>query len=575
MTDRPESRLSGKELFKSATKKVKMGKKLERVMKGDRSATSATSHDTSDVDEPYSCTGDFEADYTELCNRAGLMEIPKVVPRPHRPGPPPPPDPKSATPMSQRESCKSARSTRMEKVEEPTSPVPSEQEEPPPTTYTTSDKFDYFKPKVQVELEKPEDKKSMTEVYIRGWKVDQKYIDIFKQCFPAADKLHTIDFWNVGLTDNTLAQFAAVASQCLNLRTVKLDGNPVPGEGFHQLIGEDSMIVSMSLRSCKITDKGAELIGKALSTAKTRNQSLCALNLNSNMITDAGACYIANGLRMNRTLLVLSIANNAIGDEAAKKFGEVLSRFALTHEEVVERRKVLSEKGAPDVRRSPISRRAESRDRPGSQSSRSQLDKSMAKSGRASSKAKKDKKEDDKKGKGKDDKWKKEPQRGASKANSLGFTSELQTETLGKASKGKGRQSGGKKGQGAGSITEAETPDILEIINPLLEEAERVDGELLIPGNRALINLNISRNRIGEAGLKSLLKGIQYQITLTTLGSRSGGTGLMRLSVQKNSFLPNHESYLKMQELMMTRDPLYKPPSKTPDEESTSQATGS
>ncbi|CAH1262139.1 LRRC71 [Branchiostoma lanceolatum] len=542
-----------------------MGKKLERVMKGDRSATSATSHDTSDVDgtkspEPYSCTGDFEADYTELCNRAGLMEIPKVVPRPHRPGPPPPPDPKSATPMSQRESCKSARSTRMEKVEEPTSPVPSEQEEPPPTTYTTSDKFDYFRPKVQVELEKPEDKKSMTEVYIRGWKVDQKYIDIFKQCFPAADKLHTIDFWNVGLTDNTLAQFAAVASQCLNLRTVKLDGNPVPGEGFHQLIGEDSMIVSMSLRSCKITDKGAELIGKALSTAKTRNQSLCALNLNSNMITDAGACHIANGLRMNRTLLVLSIANNAIGDEAAKKFGEVLSRFSLTHEEVVERRKVLSEKGAPDVRRSPISRRAESRDRPGSQSSRSQLDKSMAKSGRASSKAKKDKKEDDKKGKGKDEKWK--------KVASL-------AETLGKVSKGKGRQSGGKKGQGAGSITEAETPDILEIINPLLEEAERVDGQLLIPGNRALINLNISRNRIGEAGLKALLKGVQYQITLTTLGSRSGGTGLMRLSVQKNNFPPSHELYLKVQELMMTRDPLYKPPSKTPDEESTSQATGS
>ncbi|CAH1262135.1 leucine-rich repeat-containing protein 71-like isoform X5 [Branchiostoma lanceolatum] len=565
MSDRPESRLSGKERFKSAAKKVKMGKKLERVMKGDRSATSATSHDTSDVDgtkspEPYSCTGDFEADYTELCNRAGLMEIPKVVPRPHRPGPPPPPDPKSATPMSQRESCKSARSTRMEKVEEPTSPVPSEQEEPPPTTYTTSDKFDYFRPKVQVELEKPEDKKSMTEVYIRGWKVDQKYIDIFKQCFPAADKLHTIDFWNVGLTDNTLAQFAAVASQCLNLRTVKLDGNPVPGEGFHQLIGEDSMIVSMSLRSCKITDKGAELIGKALSTAKTRNQSLCALNLNSNMITDAGACHIANGLRMNRTLLVLSIANNAIGDEAAKKFGEVLSRFSLTHEEVVERRKVLSEKGAPDVRRSPISRRAESRDRPGSQSSRSQLDKSMAKSGRASSKAKKDKKEDDKKGKGKDEKWK--------KVASL-------AETLGKVSKGKGRQSGGKKGQGAGSITEAETPDILEIINPLLEEAERVDGQLLIPGNRALINLNISRNRIGEAGLKALLKGVQYQITLTTLGSRSGGTGLMRLSVQKNNFPPSHELYLKVQELMMTRDPLYKPPSKTPDEESTSQATGS
>ncbi|XP_078666653.1 leucine-rich repeat-containing protein 71-like isoform X3 [Branchiostoma floridae x Branchiostoma belcheri] len=524
-------------------RKVKMGKKLERVMKGDRGGTtSATSQDTTDLDnktpEPYNCIGDFEADYLELCTRAGLTEIPQVAPRPHRPEPPPPPDPK-------------------EKVEEPTTPTPGEPEEPPPTTYTTSNKFDFFRPKVQVELEKPEDKKSMTEIYIRGWKVDQRYMDVFRLCLPAADKLHTIDLWNVGLTDNTLAQFSAVASQCLNLRTVKLDGNPVPGEGFHQLIGEDSMIVSMSLRSCKISDKGALLIGKALSTVKTRNQSLCVLNLNSNLITDVGACHLSNGLRMNRTLLILSVANNAIGDEGAKQLGEVLSRFALTHEEVVERRKLISEKGTPDIRISPIPKRSESRDRPMSQSSRSQLDKSVAKSGRSSSKAKKK----DDKGKGKDDK--KKDARGASK------------ESVAKTTKGKGRQSGGKKGPAAGTITtEPETPEVQEIINPLLEEAESLNGELFIPGNRVLINLNVSRNKIGEAGLKALLKGIQYQITLTTLGSRSGGTGLMRLSLQKNGFPPDHELYTKIQELMVTRDPLYKPPAKSPDEDSISQTTG-
>ncbi|XP_078577079.1 leucine-rich repeat-containing protein 71-like isoform X7 [Branchiostoma floridae x Branchiostoma japonicum] len=517
-------------------RKVKMGKKLERVMKGDRGGTTSATSQETDVDnnktpEPYNCVGDFEADYLELCKRAGLTEIPQVTQRPHRPEPPPPPDPK-------------------EKVEEPTTPTPGDPEEAPPTTYTTSNKFDYFRPKVQVELEKPEDRKSMTEIYIRGWKVDQRYMDVFRLCLPAADKLHTIDLWNVGLTDNTLAQFSAVASQCLNLRTVKLDGNPVPGEGFHQLIGEDSMIVSMSLRSCKISDKGAELIGKALSTVKTRNQSLCVLNLNSNLITDVGACHLSNGLRMNRTLLILSVANNAIGDEGAKQLGEVLSRFALTHEEIVERRKLISEKGTPDIRISPIPKRSESRDRPVSQSSRSQLDKSTAKSGRSSSKAKKK----DDKGKGKDDKKK---------------------ESVAKTTKGKGRQSGGKKGPAAGTITtEPETPEVQEIINPLLEEAESINGELFIPGNRVLINLNISRNKIGEAGLKALLKGIQYQITLTMLGSRSSGTGLMRLSLQKNGFPPDHDLYMKIQELMVTRDPLYKPPAKSPDEDSISQTTG-
>lgn len=51
---------------------------------------------------------------------------------------------------------------------------------------------------------------------------------------------------------------------------------------------------------------------------------------------------------MNRVLLSLSLASNKITDKGAIKFGEVFSRFPLTHAEVVERRKLLREKGSPD-----------------------------------------------------------------------------------------------------------------------------------------------------------------------------------------------------------------------------------
>ena len=51
---------------------------------------------------------------------------------------------------------------------------------------------------------------------------------------------------------------------------------------------------------------------------------------------------------MNRILLCLSLASNRITDKGAMKFGELLSRFPLTHEEVVERRKLLRDKGSPD-----------------------------------------------------------------------------------------------------------------------------------------------------------------------------------------------------------------------------------
>ena len=59
---------------------------------------------------------------------------------------------------------------------------------------------------------------------------------------------------------------------------------------------------------------------------------------------DDGACVLFDSLRMNRTLLSLGLAGNGIGDAGAKKVAEVLSKFPLTHEELVERRKLMAGK---------------------------------------------------------------------------------------------------------------------------------------------------------------------------------------------------------------------------------------
>ena len=40
--------------------------------------------------------------------------------------------------------------------------------EPPPKTYTTKDKFEYFKPCVQVEMDNPDKLDTVNEVFIRG-----------------------------------------------------------------------------------------------------------------------------------------------------------------------------------------------------------------------------------------------------------------------------------------------------------------------------------------------------------------------------------------------------------------------
>ena len=78
---------------------------------------------------------------------------------------------------------------------------------------------------------------------------------------------------------------------------------------------------------------------------------------------------------MNRTLLSLNLAQNQISDAGAKELAQSIKCFPLSHEEVVERRKLKSEKGggSDGGKSPPPSRRADSKDRPGSHRSSSHL----------------------------------------------------------------------------------------------------------------------------------------------------------------------------------------------------------
>ena len=64
------------------------------------------------------------------------------------------------------------------------------------------------------------------------------------------------------------------------------------------------------------------------------------------MVTGYHGCTQA--LKRNRTLLTLSLMGNKITDEGAKDLAQVLSRFSLSHSEIVDRRKLLLERKAID-----------------------------------------------------------------------------------------------------------------------------------------------------------------------------------------------------------------------------------
>ncbi|XP_052694579.1 leucine-rich repeat-containing protein 71-like isoform X19 [Crassostrea angulata] len=566
-------RLSAKSriTFARVANKIKMGKKVEKSLKGEKnqSAVSQDEEDPNKTPEPYSCTGNFQADFTELCRRTGMATIPAVV---HRARPPTQAAPESSKPEKGKDKGKSAIT---EPEPEPELDTEGENAEPPPKTYVVKDKFEFFKPCVQVEMENYDKGETVTEIYIRGWKIDDVMMNTLKQCWSVMEKLHTINLWNTGLNGETVSIMASTLPSIVNLRTLILDGNVVKEENWHELITDESPVQNLSLRHCGITDLGAKSIGEALGTVKRANTKLVSLNLAGNQISDQGAVDIANGLRMNRTLMSLSLASNQIGDKGAVKLGEVLSRFPLSHEEVVERRKQKSSMGSPDRNKSPPpSRRADSKDRPGSVRSSSQHDKNDKSKQKQSAKTKKDagkggkepakeeEKHDKSKGK-KDDKGAAKKDKGG---NTTGRSSgaSLVADTK-NAAKGK------TKGKDKGKPSQAEPEDMGDssFINPLTDEADFIEGQLWVPGNRLLINLNLSRNQIGEQGMAAILKAMQYQTTLS-LGSKSGGTGLMRICVFKNKISSESDIVRKINDIMLPKDPFYKPPPQTPEVDSTS-----
>ncbi|XP_069102755.1 leucine-rich repeat-containing protein 71-like isoform X2 [Argopecten irradians] len=605
--------------------RVKMGKKVEKSLKEkNQSAVSQDEDDPNKTPEPYNCTGNFQADFTELCKRNNMAVIPPVV---HRARPPTSQSQvESSKPEKGKEKGKTSAQQQQAEPEPDPDMVEGEPVEPPPKTFVMKEKFEYFKPSVQVEMENYDKPDTVTEIFIRGWKIDETMMATFAQCWPVMEKLHTINLWNTGLTGETITMMANCVPNIVNLRTLILDGNCVAAENWHELISEESPLQNLSLRHCGITDKGAQLLGAALGTIKKANMKLISLNLAGNMIGDTGAEHIAMGLRMNRTLMSLSLASNKIGDKGAIKLGEVLSRFPLSHEEVVERRKQFSEKGSPDRNKSPPpSRRADSKDRPGSVRSSSHADRDK-KAGKPSGKKKdgkggKDAKEEEKHDKTKGGKKEKEekggqkkdtkggkggsiPERGSQqhafllrpdKGSSVGGRSSggfdrditklieplalgariFRLEATNKASiaadtktAGKGKGKGKDKGKGP-AVQEVEDAGASDFVNPLTDAADFIDGQLLVAGNRVLINLNLSRNSIGEHGLAALLKAMQYQTTLTH-DSKSSGTGLMRIGVYKNKVSSDSEVLAKLTEFMMPKDPFYKPPPQTPDGDSNS-----
>ncbi|NXF54447.1 LRC71 protein, partial [Oceanites oceanicus] len=293
-------------------------------------------------------------------------------------------------------------------------------------------------------------------------------------------------------------------------RMLSLEGNPLPEPAFHTLLGSDSTF---------------------------------------NRISDLGAGHIAQGLRLNRSLLSLSLANNNIGDAGAVRLAEVLGPFALTHAEVVERRRLLLAEtlGCPrSVSEGPTGWGGHRGAMPSSAPSLlSPVLEPRAAHGRDA------------------------------KPSGQKLSPEV------------GGRRGGRGGDGGAQLRDPtlppciQAPDPAEPPHPLLEDARQEQGSVVLPGNRALLNLNLTRergrvggssppatachrspspsadNHITERGLGAFLAALEEQ-QREKKPKVPGQQGLLRLSLERNCIPPTSPALAQLQELLPPQDPLPK-----------------
>jgi hypothetical protein len=66
--------------------------------------------------------------------------------------------------------------------------------EPPPKTYTIKDAYEFYKPKISVEMDNVDRAETVTEIHIKGWKVEKQIFDVLIVCLPYVERLHTLKY---------------------------------------------------------------------------------------------------------------------------------------------------------------------------------------------------------------------------------------------------------------------------------------------------------------------------------------------------------------------------------------------
>ncbi|OAF67773.1 Leucine-rich repeat-containing protein 71, partial [Intoshia linei] len=478
----------------------------------------------------YVCIGNFFQDFPNLYQKGDNLYIPQIKQRVNI----------SNNNTSNTEESKSKATLKSERKKQQSMNYQSTEtalisnsvledvdqvlQEPEPKSFNIINTVSYMMPKIYVQTEADKND-NVTEIYIKNWLVDEFTMKCLCQCIVSLDHLKLINFYHVGLTDETFTIFVKAISNCSNLKHLSIEANPIETEPWHLLLNDETSISFLNLRFNNITGHSMKKFVQNLQS----NQKLLQLILHSNSLGDEGATYLAQALRTNRTLIVLGIASNNISDIGLKYLTLSLSEFKMTHEEIVERRRCMVAIKDENISTSisvDINEKAPSEKSTYNPPTKSKLKKKDT--------SKKDKEDEGKKVKADKSKQNKNEK---TKRSEKGKTP-LQKKIL---------------------THDSELSFVVqEQTNALLDQVKsEKNGQLILIGNRTLMSLNISDNAISENGLDYLLNMIMFQMSyIKTINVPEETHGLMNLCLQRNEFSSKCTKISKIEALLVNKSPI-------------------
>ncbi|KAL8582646.1 hypothetical protein ACOMHN_028711 [Nucella lapillus] len=432
------------------------------------------------------------------------------------------------------------------------------------TSFNVSTKdVNFFTPSIQVEHDNADDGRTVTEIYIRGWEVELAMLEVLLRCWVSLPLLRLVQLWNVALDSGTVTLLGSQLPFCYSLHTLVLDANSLRGMPVSLLLGPSSVLRHLSLRFCRLTDIEAYGISQGLVSPVSTNACLLSLNLSNNQITNVGVTHIAQSLRCNSSLLTLNLASNKVGDEGVVQLSTTFSKFPLTHDQLVQRRQIMSQRLEKENISPRISHQSPSsshvsahreKEKDGHRDKDTHLkERDSLKRGRELVRDSRDPRE----GKDKEVKDKfKFPilKKKVSKDHLVGSKDVVESHSKHKLLEPRLRLPS-KKSRSKRSIQEL--PD--EIMSPLIVDGEVRDGQLWITGNRSVISLNLSRNLIGKKGVKALRMAVEVQRETHTK-IPNVAVGLLRIVLHRNSVAESDEDMQAINKILHCRDPCLKVP---------------